>query len=138
MGKEGEDSTTKVESPVNCEHFSSKHRYLIAALQKENAPEILKQTMRHEGCRKEIAAETDALEEQGTWTLESLPTGKKALGSKWVYTEKRDEDGNLLRLKARLVCLGNHQEQGLDYNETFARPSGEIGDSSYFSSNCNS
>lgn len=46
--------------------------------------------------------------------------GKKALGSKWVYPEKRDEDGKFLRLKARLVCLGNHREEGLDYNETFA------------------
>ncbi|XP_021741495.1 uncharacterized protein LOC110707757 [Chenopodium quinoa] len=38
-----------------------------------------------------MAAEIRALEEQGTWILEKLPHGKKALGSKWVYTEKRDE-----------------------------------------------
>ena len=37
-----------------------------------------------------------------------------------MYTEKRDEHGNLQRLKARLVILGNHQVEGLDYNETFA------------------
>ncbi|CAM8911433.1 unnamed protein product [Rhodiola kirilowii] len=67
-----------------------------------------------------MASKIDALESQGTWVLESLPDGKKALDSKWVYTEKRDENGKLIRLKARLVCLGNHQVEGMDYNETFA------------------
>ncbi|XP_021717945.1 uncharacterized protein LOC110685730 [Chenopodium quinoa] len=52
-----------------------------------------------------MAAEIRALEEQGTWVLEKLPSGKKALGSKWVYMEKGDEHGNLLRLKARYLQL---------------------------------
>ena len=50
-----------------------------------------------------MASEIKAHEDQGTWSLEEHQVGKKALGSKWVYTQKRDEEGNLLRLKARLV-----------------------------------
>lgn len=65
-------------------------------------------------------SEIKALEDRGTWSLEELPAGKKALRSKWVYIEKRYEERNLLRLKAQLVCLGNHQEEGIDYNEMFA------------------
>lgn len=67
-----------------------------------------------------MSEEIRALEDQGTWDLQELPPGKKVLGSKWVYTEKYDEHGKLQRLKARLVALGNHQVEGIHYNETFA------------------
>ncbi|XP_021753993.1 uncharacterized protein LOC110719377 [Chenopodium quinoa] len=85
-----------------------------------NEPKSFREAMKHEGWRKAMADEIQAFEEQGTWVLEKLPPGKKALWSKWVYKEKYDEHGNLQRLKARLVVFGNHQVEGLDYNETFA------------------
>ncbi|XP_026400357.1 uncharacterized protein LOC113296259 [Papaver somniferum] len=83
-------------------------------------PRNFREAMKHPGWRKAMAEEIRALEEQGTWDLTELPPGKKALGSKWIYTEKYDENGSLVRLKARLVIFGNHQVEGLDYNETFA------------------
>lgn len=67
-----------------------------------------------------MASEIDSLDDQGTWVLENLPPGKRNLGSKWVYTAKRDEDGNLIRLKAKLVCLSNNQVEGIYYNENFS------------------
>ncbi|XP_026378738.1 uncharacterized protein LOC113273194 [Papaver somniferum] len=83
-------------------------------------PRNFREAMKHPGWRKAMAEEIRALEEQGTWDLTELPPGKKALGSKWIYTEKYDENGTLVRLKARFVIFGNHQVEGLDYNETFA------------------
>ncbi|GJW86110.1 retrovirus-related pol polyprotein from transposon RE1 [Tanacetum coccineum] len=65
--------------------------------------------------------ELQALERNGTWTIENLPKDKKALGCKWVYKIKRKSDGTVERFKARLVILGNHQVAGIDYNETFAQ-----------------
>ncbi|MCI10013.1 hypothetical protein A2U01_0031104, partial [Trifolium medium] len=56
----------------------------------------------------------------GTWTLQPLPKGKKPLGCKWVYKIKHNSDGTIERYKARLVIFGNHQVEGIDYNETFA------------------
>ena len=66
--------------------------------------------------RKEI----QALEKNGTWTVEDLPVGKRAIGSKWVYKIKYNSDGSIERCKARLVILGNNQKEGIDYHETFA------------------
>lgn len=52
--------------------------------------------------------------------LVELPPGCKALKSKWVFKTKRDNDGDIVRHKARLVAVGCAQRYGMDYNETFS------------------
>jgi len=55
-----------------------------------------------------------------------LPEGRKALPSNWVYKIKRDGAGNVQWFKARLVCGGNHQIKGIDYQATYA-PTARLG-----------
>jgi hypothetical protein len=62
----------------------------------------------------------DALLKTGTWDLIDLPTGKSAIGCKWVYKIKTRSDGTVDRYKARLVAKGFTQEYGIEYEETFA------------------
>ncbi|GKV50492.1 hypothetical protein SLEP1_g57195 [Rubroshorea leprosula] len=66
--------------------------------------------------RKEITA----LEQNGSWTLESLPPGKRAMNFKRVYKIKCKQDGTIKRYKARLVAKDFTQIEGLDYHKTFA------------------
>ncbi|GJT10840.1 retrovirus-related pol polyprotein from transposon TNT 1-94 [Tanacetum coccineum] len=54
------------------------------------------------------------------WTLVDLPYGKRAIGTKWVYMNKKDERGIVVRNKARLVAQGYTKEEGIDYDEVFA------------------
>ncbi|GJS26959.1 putative ribonuclease H-like domain-containing protein [Tanacetum coccineum] len=54
------------------------------------------------------------------WVLVDLPHGMKVIGTKWVYRNKRDERGVVVRNKARLVAQGYTQEEGIDYDEVFA------------------
>nr|GEU35754.1 hypothetical protein [Tanacetum cinerariifolium] len=49
-----------------------------------------------------------------------LPDGKRAIGTKWVFKNKKDERGIVIRNKARLVAQGHTQEEGIDYEEVFA------------------
>nr|GEZ94853.1 copia protein [Tanacetum cinerariifolium] len=55
-----------------------------------------------------------------TTTAINLPHGKRAIGTKWVYRNKKDERGIVIRNKARLVAQGHTQEEGIDYEEVFA------------------
>nr|GFA57319.1 copia protein [Tanacetum cinerariifolium] len=45
---------------------------------------------------------------------------KRATGTKWIYRNKKDERGIVIRNKARLVAQGHTQEEGIDYKEIFA------------------
>ncbi|KAJ9562008.1 hypothetical protein OSB04_007168 [Centaurea solstitialis] len=54
------------------------------------------------------------------WTLTFLPAGKSAIGTKWVSGNKKNENGVVVQNKARLVAQGYCQEEGIDYEETFA------------------
>ncbi|GJW86916.1 putative ribonuclease H-like domain-containing protein [Tanacetum coccineum] len=49
-----------------------------------------------------------------------LPNGKQAIGTKWVFMNKKDERGIVIKNKARLVAQGYTQEEGIDYDEVFA------------------
>ncbi|GKD48118.1 putative ribonuclease H-like domain-containing protein, partial [Tanacetum coccineum] len=57
---------------------------------------------------------------QQVWTLVDLSLGKTAIGTKWVYRNKKDERGIVIRNKARLVAQGYTQEEGIDYDKVFA------------------
>jgi hypothetical protein len=50
----------------------------------------------------------------------SLPLGHKAIGLKWVFKLKRDEKGEVIKHKVRLVAKGYIQEQGVDFDDVFA------------------
>ncbi|GJX30527.1 putative ribonuclease H-like domain-containing protein [Tanacetum coccineum] len=54
------------------------------------------------------------------WVLVDLPYGKKVIGTKWVFKNKRDERSIVVKNKARLVAQGFRQEEGKDYDEVFA------------------
>nr|GEV62846.1 hypothetical protein [Tanacetum cinerariifolium] len=50
----------------------------------------------------------------------NLPFGKKAIGTKCVYRNKKDEMGDVVRNKVRLVAQGHRKEEGIDYDEVFS------------------
>ncbi|KAJ9566213.1 hypothetical protein OSB04_002179 [Centaurea solstitialis] len=54
------------------------------------------------------------------WILVHMPSKKTIIGLKWIFRNKLDEHGTVIRNKARLVAQGYRQEEGRDYDETFA------------------
>lgn len=68
---------------------------------------------------KAMDEEIHSLRENDTFTLTTLPKGKKTVGGKWVYSVKSDVEGND-KYKARFVAKGYSQQLGIDYGETFS------------------
>jgi len=54
------------------------------------------------------------LDRNQTWTLVDLPKDFKAIGRRWVFRKKDNE-----QYKAKLVAKGYAQKEGIDYNEIF-------------------
>ena len=50
----------------------------------------------------------------------SKTEGQNVIGSKWVFRNKIDENGQVTRNKARLVCKGYDQIEGKDFEKTYA------------------
>ncbi|GKA48917.1 retrovirus-related pol polyprotein from transposon TNT 1-94, partial [Tanacetum coccineum] len=54
------------------------------------------------------------------WELVPQPKNMTIIGTKWVFRNKLDENGIVSRNKARLVAQGYNQQEGIDYDETYA------------------
>lgn len=67
-----------------------------------------------------MGVEFDALQQAGTWSLVPRTGSMNVLPNKWVYKVKRKSDGTVERLKAHLVANGFHQQEGVDFQETFS------------------
>ena len=69
---------------------------------------------------KAMEEDIEQIKKNKTWSLVPRPADKNGIGTKWVFRNKIDENGEITRNKARLVCKGYAQEEGLDYGETFS------------------
>nr|GFA62924.1 copia protein [Tanacetum cinerariifolium] len=54
------------------------------------------------------------------WELVDKPFGKTVIRLKWLWKNKKDKDQTVIRNKARLVAKGYAQEEGIDFEESFA------------------
>jgi Reverse transcriptase (RNA-dependent DNA polymerase) len=64
--------------------------------------------------------ELNQFERNKVWELVPRPKNKGIIGTKWVFRNKNDQEGNVVRNKAILVAQEFRQREGLDYDETFA------------------
>ncbi|XP_074299292.1 uncharacterized protein LOC141630360 [Silene latifolia] len=105
---------------ISSDKFSVRHRSFVAAIDGNVEPRSFREAMKDNHWCDAMNHEIEALIRNGTWEIVDLPKGKKAIGNKWVYKVKLKADGSVVRFKARLVVLGNRQEEGVDFFETFA------------------
>ncbi|GJU43499.1 putative ribonuclease H-like domain-containing protein [Tanacetum coccineum] len=83
-------------------------------------PKTISQALKDESWVEAMQEELLQFKLQQVWILVDLPFGKKAIGTKWVFRNKRDERSIVVKNKARLVAQGHRQEEGIDYDEVFA------------------
>jgi hypothetical protein len=97
--------------------------YVSEEIQMEGDPTSFEEAMRSAHLSKWLDAMKDEMRSMSVnkvWDLEEFPKGAKTVGCKWVYKTKCDSNGNIKRLKTRLVAKGFTQREGIDYTETFS------------------
>ncbi|OIW07806.1 hypothetical protein TanjilG_31998 [Lupinus angustifolius] len=62
--------------------------------------------------------ELNQFERNNVWNLVPKPKDHPVIGTRWVFRNKLDESGLIIRNKAHLVAKSYNQEEGIDYDET--------------------
>ncbi|GKC40410.1 putative ribonuclease H-like domain-containing protein [Tanacetum coccineum] len=96
------------------------HNCLFACFLSQNEPKKVIQALTDPSWIEAMQEELLQFKLQKVWTLVDLPKGKRVIGTKWVYRNKKDERGIIVRNKARLVAQGYTQQEGIDYDKVFA------------------
>lgn len=107
-----------IEAVLSYDHLPTAHMNFVLSVTEE--PKPYEQAILHGCWREAMQKEIAALEENNTWTITDLPTGKTPIGCKWVFKIKYHADGTIERHKARLVAKGYTQQHGVDYLEIFS------------------
>ncbi|GJR21977.1 putative ribonuclease H-like domain-containing protein [Tanacetum coccineum] len=96
------------------------HTCLFACFLSQEEPKRVSKALSDPAWVEAMQEELLQFKLQKVWVLVDLPKGHRAIGTKWVYRNKKDERGIVIRNKARLVAQGHTQEEGIDYDEVFA------------------
>nr|GFD20610.1 Gag-Pol polyprotein [Tanacetum cinerariifolium] len=87
---------------------------LLSSIELANVAEALRDADWVSAMQEEL----DQFERLKVWRLVPRPEGKSVIKTKWIFKNKKDESN--IRNKARLVAVGYSQQEGIDYDETFA------------------
>nr|GFA77824.1 retrovirus-related Pol polyprotein from transposon TNT 1-94 [Tanacetum cinerariifolium] len=120
-------STTNVETSINEEVFhevseSFQGESSSSSLNDDvqQSPEEVILPLRDADWVSAMQEELDQFARLKFWRLVPRPEGKSIIKTKWIFKNKKDESSLVIRNKARLVAVGYSQQEGIDYDETFA------------------
>ncbi|KAK2367888.1 putative mitochondrial protein [Trifolium repens] len=83
-------------------------------------PETVDEALTDDGWIIAMQEELNQFQRNDVWDLVPKPIHKNIIGTKWVFRNKLNEQGEVVRNKARLVAQGYSQQEGIDFTETFA------------------
>ncbi|GAU51185.1 hypothetical protein TSUD_412110 [Trifolium subterraneum] len=89
-------------------------------------PKSINEAIIDESWVEAMKEELQQFEKNEVWNLVPSPKDHSIIGTRWVFRNKLDENGKVVRNKARLVAQGYNQQEGIDYDETFAPAASEF------------
>ncbi|GJU85977.1 retrovirus-related pol polyprotein from transposon TNT 1-94 [Tanacetum coccineum] len=94
--------------------------YMFALTVSIVEPNNIKEAMADFAWIEAMQDELHQFDKLKVWELFDKPFGKMIIKLKWLWKNKKDEDQTVIRNKARLVAKGYAQEEGIDFEESFA------------------
>ncbi|KAL0317373.1 UNVERIFIED_CONTAM: Copia protein [Sesamum angustifolium] len=112
-------ASSSIMDPICHTSFSPAYMRFLAQVEAVCESRSFKEAAQNPHWREAMDKEVEVLEQNSTWDLTELPAGKRAIGSRWVYNVKLNQDGSIERYKARLVAKGYTQIEGIDFFDSF-------------------
>jgi len=107
------------ESPTRTRSYFRQEESMIGLLSVIE-PITVDEALSDDGWILDMQEELNQFQRNDVWNLVPKPQQKNIIGTKWVFRNKLNEQGEVVRNKARLVAQGYSQQEGIDYTETFA------------------
>lgn len=98
-----ETSKYPITNSISYDKVTPKYQKYLTKFSILVEPRSLKQAAKDARWIEAMKQEIKALEDNKTWEVVDLPTGKHTEGSKWVYKIKYQANGDIERFKARLI-----------------------------------
>ncbi|GKB85433.1 ribonuclease H-like domain-containing protein [Tanacetum coccineum] len=114
--EEGESSSRNVDNS-NMHTFYQRHQSEHRWTKDNPLEQVRGNPSKPVQTRRKLATDPKILQ---VWELDDKPFGKKVIKLKWLWKNKKDEDQTVIRNKARFVAKGYAQEEGIDFEESFA------------------
>ena len=83
-------------------------------------PKNVEEALNDEAWVEALHEELNQFSRNEVWFLVPRPKDMNVIGTKWIFKNKMDENGVIVRNKARLVAQEFKQIEGIDFDETFA------------------
>ncbi|GJR07655.1 retrovirus-related pol polyprotein from transposon TNT 1-94 [Tanacetum coccineum] len=99
---------------------ASAYECLFVDFLSKEKPKKVFESLKHPGWVDVMQDELNQFARNKVWTLVPAPYDKTIIDSRWVFKNKRDETGIVIKNKTKLVAQGYNQQEGIDYDETFA------------------
>lgn len=116
-----EVDTSQIIGPLNQRSSRSKTDFVNCACYLSSfEPKKINDALTDEFWIYAMQEELLEFERQKVWTLVPPPKDAHIIGTRWIYRNKTDEKGEVIRNKARLVAQGYLQQEGIDFEESFA------------------
>nr|GFB80345.1 Gag-Pol polyprotein [Tanacetum cinerariifolium] len=93
---------------------------MFALTVSQTEPKNIKEAMANSAWIESMQEELHRFDRLDVWELVDRPLCKNIINMKWIWRNKRDEENTVIRNKSRLVAKGYAQNEGIDFEESFA------------------
>nr|GFA79800.1 copia protein [Tanacetum cinerariifolium] len=114
------DASTSFRDPSNVQRFYQPYPHEKKWTKDHPLHKIIAKALRDADWVSAMQEKLDQFARLKFWRLVPRPEGKFVIKAKWIFKNKKDESSLVIRNKARLVAVGYFQQEGIDYDETFA------------------
>ncbi|GKF15466.1 retrovirus-related pol polyprotein from transposon TNT 1-94 [Tanacetum coccineum] len=119
-GTEASESSSRYPVQTRRQLATDPEMCMFALTVSNDEPKNIKEAMADHTWIEAMQEELHQFNKIKVWELVDKPFGKTVINLKWSWKNKKDEDNTVIRDKARLIAKGYRQEEGIDFEESFA------------------